>query len=203
MSDGSYQPRKMASVDTPAFDDVIAGFGRKTARTLFTELDPELPREQAKRYEQELVDAAELWKRLSMLDAAVRAACAVVQVEGKSCAEHMNRALGQMDAHGGPAQMAYVLTRRLLNDADLILDEATPFDPVGVLGLTHMTRAFVGLCRLRTPWAWQSLDEERARKLVKYSELTHESWRGRIARLAKEYEKEQYPNKVSTATYST
>lgn len=190
------QHTKLAQIPTPRLDALLEDFGQKTIKTLLQQVDAGLSEHDAQRLEDELVNAAQLWKRLNFLDAAARAACALVVLEHEALDVHMSPGARPV----APSQRAYLIARAILNDAHLMLDDAAPFKPARELTLLDMTRALVGLFCVRTGWPFEYICESTAQKLLRVSELTPISWRDRIARLAREYEKEKYPGKGSSST---
>lgn len=190
---------QLAAIHTPRLDAIIVGFGRQTIKTLLRDLDPELSGSEAQRYEDELVRVAELWHRLMFLDAAARAACALVRLEPAVLDEHLEKD----GLSVGAAQRAYIIARSILNDPDIMLDDAAPFDPGKELTLKHIARALVGVFVVRVRWDFEHISVTTARQLQRASELTYDSWKGRIARLARDYEKKTYPEKSTSGTSST
>lgn len=155
--------------------------------------------------EEALLKCASTWQHLSLLEAAARASCVILQLEGHEASARHFHQLHQGHAPTAPFPMlANILTRYILNDPALILDDGQPFDTEKELGplatITALIAAFIVRRNLET---LATLDLQSATQILAIAEIRVPDWAGRITRLVEEYERTTYKKKSVSGSSST
>lgn len=189
----------------PSLTRTIEAFSNAPVHTLLHQLDPSGDLEQCRRLKKELFACAATWQHLTLLEAAMRAACAIIELEGKeACTRRFHELHDAFSPTVDAPAMANILARYILNDPLLLLDDKHPFDIEQELGLLASTVTLIAafITRQKLP-SLATLDRERAEEILQIAEVRVPNWPGRITRLVDEYERTTYKAKNVTGTSST
>lgn len=196
---------QIAAITPPKLGDVIAGFSNAPVTSLLLELTSSKDQELARQIKEQLFECANTWQHLALVEPAVRAACAIVSVEGEtSCQRLFHELYDPSTPSSTPLSIVNILTRYILNDPLLILDDRRPFDIDQELDLQSSSVALVAAFIVRRNLdTLATMDKSTAENILKIAEIRVSNWPARITRLVDEYERTTYKAKSIAGSSST
>ena len=179
----------------------IHTFSNAPVHRMLQQLDPQADPARCKAIKGELLECATTWQHITLLEPAVRAACVLLTLKD---AAQFHAVQDIVTPAAEMSRLADILTRYILNDPILLLDDKRPFGVEQELEPQHATIALVAAFMVRRDLKQlATLARESAEKILSLSELRVPDWGNRVLRLASEYEQTTYNPKSVAGSSST